>query len=201
MSCRCISSLRRTTKIPFELIIVENSPDPLLEDYGDKHIYTDEFLPFAKNVNMGLKASNSDYTVLLSNDVFLEDGWLEGLLKCFEDDKCGIACPLSRQFHMQREDKIEFGFFGAVWMVKREVLDTVGYLDERFINSFEDSDLWIRTLMAGYKLLMNRNVLVEHLVGATAYGINNHTDNYRKNQKLFIDKHNDCGLDIYEDLK
>lgn len=133
--------------------------------------------------------------------MFVEDNWLEGLLKCFDKEDCGIACPLSRQFNMQRVDVIEFGFFGAIWMIKREALINIGGLDERFINSFEDSDYWIRALKAGYNLYMNRNVLVEHLVGYTAYKVEGHKQRYQKNRTLFIDKHKDCGLEVYEVLK
>ena len=201
MSCRCIDTIKKCTTLPYDLIIVENSDEPLLEDECDTHIYSNKFKSFAVNVNEGLHKSKSDYTVLVSNDIFVEDGWLEGMLKCFEDSKCGVSYPLSRQFNIDREDKIEPWFFGAIWMVSKEAIAKVGYLDERFINSFEDSDYWIRMMMSGYSLLLNRNVLVEHLVGATAYGIDSHTENYKKNQKLFIEKHKDCGLDIYQDLK
>ena len=201
MTCRCIDTVLRHTTIPYEIVLIENSKERYLEDEGYVYLHSLKSLTFAENVNKGLLHSKSDYVVVLSNDVFVEDGWLEGLLKCFENPLCGVACPLSKQFNMRREDKIEFGFFGAIFMLKRQVLLDVGYLDERFVNSFEDSDYWIRIMKAGFRLLMNRNVMVEHLVGATEYGIDSHTENYRKNQKLFIEKHNECGLDIFADLK
>lgn len=202
MTYKCLEYVSRNTKYPHEIIIVENSENPTFEFDADLFIRTPTFNTYAVNVNLGLKHSNADYMVVLSNDVYVPKDWDMYLLECFKSNNdCGIATLESKQFNTAIEDKIEEGFFGGIWCISRQALDKIGLLDERFINTFEDADYWIRALSAGYKLYKNKKIQVEHLVGATSYYVSNHQSNYDKNRILFNDKHKDCNIPLFEQLR
>lgn len=54
---------------------------------------------------------------------------------------------------------------GACIMVRREVLETVGWLDERFVNSLEDHDWCLRIRNAGWKIFYLPSAAIVHFWG------------------------------------
>ena len=79
---------------------------------------------------------------------------------------------------------------GFAMMIKREVLNEVGNLDERFTpGNFEDDDLSIRIILAGYDLLLCRDSYIHHF-GSTSFRENVEAYNslLRTNDKKFTDK-------------
>ncbi|MBI3954894.1 glycosyltransferase family 2 protein [Candidatus Gottesmanbacteria bacterium] len=52
-------------------------------------------------------------------------------------------------------------------MVKRKVLETVGLFDERFFFYFEDVDFCLRAGKYGYKIGVDREVIVYHKLGSS----------------------------------
>lgn len=203
MSIKCISLLEEATLNDYQLIIVENGDMPTHHDSGvAAYVYTREINHFAKNVNIGLQFARGEYVVVLSNDVFVPFGWDDFLLRVFKKKpNCGVATLLSSEFNEPEQDIIEEGYFGAIWMAKKEVIDKVGLLDERFKNSFDDADYWVRVKQAGYGLYVNKGHIVEHLVKATANKNPKHHKLYEENRRLFNEKHKDCGLEIFERLR
>lgn len=200
MTLKAIEAIEEHT-LGYNLIIVESSDGRYFEDYADEYVFCDEPLNYSKKVNLGLKLSKNDYIVVSSNDVFVDRNWVISLLKCFRDKDCGIATLLSSQFNKIPKDEITFGFFGGLYMFKRKSLEDIGLLDERFVNSFEDADLWIRTELAGYKLLQNNSCIVKHDVSQTICHDIKHGDNFNMGRILFNEKHKDCGLKLFEQLR
>jgi len=156
---------------------------------------------YAQNVNMGLKLSSGDYVVVLNNDACVSCGWLEAMLDCFKKEDCGVATLDSTQFGREPKDEIVEKFFGAVWMVKRDVLVNIGLMDEQFVHAFDDADYWVRVYQAGYRIYMNRKVMVDHKGGATIYGFDGHDERFASMRKLFNRKHKGCTIDIFQKLR
>jgi hypothetical protein len=78
---------------------------------------------------------------------------------------------------------------GCLQMIKREVIEEVGYLDEDFIIYFaEDTDLCLRAKAAGYRLLCVPDAILWHSVSKTTPGANYHFLKGR-NVFLFMRKH------------
>lgn len=80
---------------------------------------------------------------------------------------------------------------GFCLLVKKKVLDEVGGFDERFVGgSFEDDDLSLRVLQAGYQLKIVLDSFVHHHGHATFTGNPDLSISqlYEENRQRFIDK-------------
>jgi GT2 family glycosyltransferase len=184
MSVKCIEKARANTKLPFQLIIVETCSD-YLEDYADIHIYEKNRTTADKSINRAFFCCDSQYTVLLTNDVMVSDGWLEALLEPFQlKEDCGISTLASDQFGHFQENKIEEGIWGSVFMIPSQY----AMFDEKYVNSWEDSDLWMQMYLRGYKMYRNFNCVVSHNPGQTVYADKMTQDNYEKNRAYFLKK-------------
>ena len=65
-----------------------------------------------------------------------------------------------------REREVSF-VIGAVMLVKSQLFEDIGLLDERFFFGIEDYDFCRRALKAGYRLLYTPEAVVWHKVGAS----------------------------------
>ena len=89
---RCVASVRRYTRIPYELIFVDNaSGDGVIEDLRDIHkesaapvriIRNKKNRFFAGGNNQGIRAARGDYVLLLNADTLVTPGWLQDLVEC-----------------------------------------------------------------------------------------------------------------------
>jgi glycosyltransferase involved in cell wall biosynthesis/predicted Zn-dependent protease len=154
---------------------------------------------FAGGCNQGLAAAAGEFLVLLNNDVILTDGWLDGLVRwaLHEWPKNGLvgavtnwagppqeiptdyrtipemeafAAARRRQFSGQALEAERL--VGFCLLLRRDVLDRVGVLDERFsLGYFEDDDLSVRVGRAGYRLVVAQEVFIHHYGGRTFAGL------------------------------
>lgn len=203
MTIKCISAARSKTNIPFEFIIVE-SGSQYLADEAD--IYVHEKTPTTPEIghNLGFRlASRSKYVGLLTNDTFVTDGWLEALLEPHETLKdCGFSTLGALRFGHKAEPRIEEGNFFDIALIKSEIFDKCGYYDERFCGSWSDPDLLIRGYKLGYKMYRNFRSIVDGAEPHSTVGMNPlHQANYEMGRALFREKHEGCGLPIYEATK
>ena len=151
---------------------------------------------YARAVNQGIIMSNAKYVVTLSNDVLVSDGWLKKLLTIMEKDpEIGILSPLTNKIgspicqvdfaarkwrlpvngdYNNRINRLpeRFGnttssisMFCAV--VRSEVIEKIGLLDERFFILGNDDDYCDRTRLVGFKTGVCLNCFVFHEHGAT----------------------------------
>lgn len=196
---KCIEAIRTHTNMPYKLIVVENLAK-LASDMADVYVSYNYPRTCAENVNTGLKLSESDYICVITNDVIVKDGYLEALLECFREPNCGIATLESSQFGRSAQNKIVEMFFGGIWFIPKKIQNEIGLWDETFRHAFDDADYWVRAYQQGYKIYMNKRVVVQHDVGArTIKDINPDFESiYNENRKRFNDKHSGCGLRIFE---
>ncbi len=175
---------------------------------------------FAAGNNQGIEQAKGDYVVLLNNDVVVSEGWLEGMLSAFEKDSTiGLVGPMTNYISGEQmepdaayKDLAEFEAFarnyrvvhkdqvnavvrlvGFCLMIKREVIEKIGLLDERFgKGNFEDDDYCLRASIAGYKLALAREVFVHHYGSSTFKGNKiNYQKMLDKNRAIFIEKWKD----------
>ncbi|MBR9948264.1 glycosyltransferase [Bacillus subtilis] len=172
---------------------------------------------FAKACNQGLEVASGDNILFLNNDTVVTNQWLEPMIKLlYQDDKIGMVGPVSnyvsgpqqvpvnytnveeiedfsRLYCLQQRgrSKAVLRLVGFCLLVKKKVLDEVGGFDERFVGgSFEDDDLSLRVLQAGYQLKIALDSFVHHHGHATFTGNPDLSINqlYEENRQRFIDK-------------
>ena len=174
----CIAIVVRNTnplRSPYRLILIDNGSDSETRDYLKSLsikdvdvmlIRNEQNLGFVKAVNQGLKASNAPYVCLLNNDTITSPGWLERLADFAESHKdAGLLNPVcdghldtpideyARRLESNKGRYMEMNqCFGFCMLIKREVIDRIGYLDEAFgIGGFDDTDYSMRAHKAGYR--------------------------------------------------
>lgn len=190
MTERCLELAKHHSVTEIEWIIVETESD-FFREHADVHIYEKKRTHCTRSINRGFKVAKGEHVVLLTTDVYLKNRWDEILLDTFKrTTNCGMATLATTQLKHHKEDRIEEGVWCSVFMIPRKLLKELDYLDERFVNSWDDTDLVMRVYLKDLKMYRNYNVVVEHLVGATHYKDKKHLKNFNKNRDLFIKKHN-----------
>lgn len=110
-----VKSVLKYTKIPFELILIDNASNKETVDYlkslfgKDKRIkvvFNSNNLGFPKGVNQGLKIASGKYLVIANNDILVTDGWLERMVEVAESDELiGLVGPVSNSVSGVQLDK------------------------------------------------------------------------------------------------
>jgi len=173
----CIESIKKNTHYTYRLILIDNGSsadtksylEDLKEIEGEKLILirNDLNLGFIKAINQGLKYSDAPYICIMNNDTEPALGWLGELVNFAEKNKhFGLLNPLCNG-HLQKNMTInEYALSisssnkdkfmemnqcqGFCMLIKREVMEKIGYLDERFgIGGFDDTDYSMRAHKAG----------------------------------------------------
>ena len=97
---RCIDSIVRCTRIPYELILVDNGSvdgtTELLKTVQATVITNEKNLGCAKAWNQGIRASHGEVVGILNNDIVVTPGWVEHLIAFMESRSYGIVCPSAR---------------------------------------------------------------------------------------------------------
>lgn len=188
-----------------------------LKEWGIDHVTygTEENKGFAKTVNIGIELSESDPIILLNNDVVVTRGWLRRLIYGFGvNEKIGIIgavtnkCNSNQQYgrlmrylrrSIPKEPDKYFSGLGPERIsinsnisyfctaINRKLIETIGLLDEDFLNGGEDDDYNDRARFAGFKTVIALNCFVWHEHGATRGKILNQ-EIRKKNLDLYLKK-------------
>ena len=160
----------------------------------------------------------ADYALLLNTDTLVKKNILTSLVKHLESDETfGIAAP-AIEFKINNESlydlggkvnwftgrtthndvkkipswkepiKVEF-VTGACMLIKKEVFEKIGLLDERFFMFFEDADFCLRARKAGYSTWVVPEAQIYHKLSAS---VNKTPKKYQyllKSNLKFINKH------------
>lgn len=214
----CLDSLLKYTK-DCEVITVQEGDDAeikeLLLKYQDVYPnvkYVQNKIPkgYAGALNAGYAVGTGDYYCFMNNDTVVTPGWMEAMLKAFDDKEVGLVSPTFwGTGDRQSVDWNSTGdvydnvidptsIIGVCYLIPKKVMAEVGIWDESFGHGGEDFDMTIRVQNAGYKLVIARKSFIYHYGGAsTRIVIGNDLDLVRKNQiekiRLVEKKH---GIDI-----
>lgn len=179
-----------------EIIVVDdNSSDKsveLLKRYDVKVLTNEKNLGFSSTVNKGVSSARGDIIILLNTDVVPQNGFLEPLLKHFNDEKVfAVGClDKSREgekivergrglgrwekgFLVHRRGEVDktdtLWVSGGSGAFKKSIWEKLGGLNELY-NPFywEDIDLSYRALKSGYKVLFEPKSVVVHEHGKGA---------------------------------
>ncbi|WP_346895285.1 glycosyltransferase [Clostridium sp. UBA7503] len=208
------------------IVVDNNSKDGtvewLKEQKDIKVIYNKENLGFPKGCNQGINIANGEEILLLNNDTIVAPGWLENLKEClYSSEYIGAVGPVTNSCpnyqsipisYASVEEMIEFAekynysepkkweerlrLIGYCMLIKKEVIDKVGLLDEIFTpGNFEDDDYSLRMRKAGYKLMLCKNSFIHHFGSASFEKISKEfSELLIRNRKKFFEK---WGFDPY----
>lgn len=159
---------------------------------SDKLLINKQNLGFAGGNNIGVKKAlknGSQYILIINPDVRVGKKFFSGLLANFKDNKVGIVAPAIK--HVQK-DRVVYGLEGKVdWslakpehrnipilknknpvdsqfvtfacvIIKKEVFEKTGLLDDGYFMYFEDVDYCLSALKKGFKIILDPGVIVTH---------------------------------------
>ena len=140
----------------------------------------------------GLKVAKGKYIALLNPDTEPSPSWLETLLKSIKEqkdiglcaskllvfgseliDSAGDGCTVTGKGHKRGEGKnkryfdqkeMVFGACGGAMLIKKELIDEIGFFDNDFFLIHEDTDFCFRAQLAGWKCLYVPEAVVNHKV-------------------------------------
>ncbi len=171
-----------------------------------KLIRSQENLGFAGGNNVGIRYSlgnKADYVLLLNNDTVVDKDFLEPLVQFLETDpKFGIVGPLIYDYHVkdklwwaggkfdfwlnfhpetemsQSETKIVTFQSGCAMLIKKEVFEKVGFLDEDYFLYYEDADFCFSAKRVGFSCAVTKKSNIWHKISMSTKGEENPANEY-----------------------
>ncbi|MGA9422843.1 MAG: glycosyltransferase, partial [Rhodanobacteraceae bacterium] len=199
----CLRSLaEHAGAIAFEVIVVNDASNDATErrlgNVGGLRIMRNiENVGFVGSCNAGAASARGEFVLFLNNDTVVTAGWLESLLRCFDEEPdCGLVGAKlvypdgrlqeaggivfndgSAWNYGRFEDPLDprFNFrrevdycSGAAIVLRRDVFDRLGGFDARYAPAYyEDTDLAFKTRAAGLKPFYESAATVVHFEGIT----------------------------------
>ena len=148
-------------------------------------------LGYAAANNQGFRQVTGEFVAVLNPDTQVEPGWLRALVSTLQEDPAaGLATPrilmmddpgrinacgnditftgltfcrgLDQPAERYAGAETVSAVSGAAFVIKHDVLDQIGGFDEDFFTYYEDTDLSLRAMLAGYKCLYVPEAVVYH---------------------------------------
>lgn len=174
----CIRSILSFTKHPFELITVYNGVKYNLSSNITlplKMVYLPKNKGWMGGINAARDVVNGEYVLMLNDDTQVLDfdsDWLGRLVTKLEHNKgVGAVGPISNAIMGVQNLSCSSGMpnkchttpvlSGCCLLVRRDLLDKVGWLDESLPGG-DDLDLSIRIRDTGNELAVSRDVFIYH---------------------------------------
>lgn len=154
-----------------------------------KVVLNEKNFGFPKGCNQGIEIASGENILLLNNDVIVTENWLSNLLsRLYSADNIGAVGPVTnnayyfqsiptaytslqemhsfaKENYIENRDSYEqrLKLIGFCMLIKKKIIDQIGLLDERFTpGHYEDDDLSYRIMLAGYKLILCKDVFIHH---------------------------------------
>lgn len=184
-----------------------------------KFLRCDRNLGFAAGNNSGISEAKGDYILLMNNDVVVTSHWLDRLLRVAEiKPEIGIVGPVSNyvsgpqqvkeiaydvkslknlnkfaeNFSRKNEHQAKpfWRVVGFCMLIKREVINKVGGLDERFgLGNYEDDDFCLRAKLAGFESWIAEDCFIHHFGSKTFQEVGlDYRQSLIKNWEIFKEK-------------
>lgn len=198
----CLGSIYKNThKISIEIIVIDNASTDGSQEMV-KTIFPHVILienrenaGFIKASNQGLKIYKGRIACLLNDDTIVKNSALDYQVEFLDKTPSAGACSpkllntdgtyqhqggLSQKKFWLSKNPVEISFaIGACLMVRREVIDKVGILDENLFFYNDDLDWCKRIRKAGYKIFYIPDAEVVHYGGYSSKRV--------FNRRLFVE--------------
>ena len=197
----CFEALEKQKTKDFKILVVDNgSTDGSVEWLKEREIPS-IFLPentgFSGAVNVGIRAADTPYVILLNNDTKVAPHYVEALERAMDrskkifsvsskmiqmyhpdrlDDAGNYYCALGwayargkgKDIHTyEKEEKIFASCAGAA-IYRKKIFDELGYFDEEHFAYLEDMDVGYRARIYGYENWYAPDAMVYHVGSGTS---------------------------------
>mgnify|MGYP001297155929 FL=1 len=197
----CFEALEAQTMKDFKILVVDNgSTDGSVEWLKEREIPS-IFLPentgFSGAVNVGIRAADTPYVILLNNDTKVAPHYVEALERAMDRSEkiFSVSSKMIQMYHpdlmddagdmysvlgwafqrgVGRPEKLYkkscrvFTACAGAAIYRREVFETIGYFDEMHFAYLEDIDVGYRARIAGYDNIYCPAALVWHVGSGTS---------------------------------
>ena len=197
----CLEALKHQTVHDFKVLVVDNGSTDgsvqWLREQGIPSIFLDHNTGFPGAVNVGIRAADTPYVLLLNNDTAAEPRFVEFLERAIGRSET-IFSVSSRVLQMHRPELLDdagdmfsvmgwayqrgvgremkrydrpcriFSACAAAAIYRREVFEKIGYFDEAHFAYLEDIDIGYRARLFGYDNVYCPEALVRHVGSGTS---------------------------------
>lgn len=155
-------------------------------EYDELIVIDDKIDNLSKKINMGVSRATGEYVCISNDDIVLTQGHLR--------DLCGDTCISPKV--VGGIDKL---FHAHMWMLPKKVYEEVGGMCEDYDGFYyDDSDMWMRLLYAGYSPEKNEAVVIHHNHPGWTLKTLDGGNRVANNRELFIKKWGVNALGIVE---
>jgi len=223
---QCLNSIFNSEDCGYHIIIIDNASDlpassylkQISGSYSDKVtlIRNDQNLGFTKAVNQGIKTSLADYVCIINNDIIVFDNWLSEMITIADSsadigivnpaNNFGRPKPKDKSYQEYARDKVKGrqGTYvetvtpvGFCYLIKREIINKIGLLDERFNPGyFEDTEYARRAKTAGYKAVFAKGAFVFHFEHAS-FKKRGFNALFKRSEEKFFSQHKKSGRILF----
>ncbi|MBT9777184.1 glycosyltransferase [Clostridium sp. MCC353] len=197
----CFEALDRQTTDDYQVLVVDNgSTDGSVEWLKEREIpsiFLDKNTGFCGAVNIGLKAAQTPYAILLNNDTEVCGDFVAQMIRAIEKSPSifSVSCKMIQLYQKDlmddagdmytvlgwayqrgvgqsaagyNKEREIFSACAAAAIYRREVFETIGYFDEMHFAYLEDLDVGYRAKIAGYHNRYCPDAVVYHAGSATS---------------------------------
>ncbi len=194
-----IESLKNQSYSNFEIIVIDNNSEEALYNNYISNFKKIKFIGNKKNygfsyaVNQGIKIACSENIVLLNNDIYLDEKYIENacnhlnnstktfyaplvlnytgsFIDSAGDDINREMKPFKRMHKVKVNTEIEkanvMGFSMSACYFKKHDFNRVGGMRNKYFLYFEDVDFSIRALSKGFNIEFQPNTICYHYISA-----------------------------------
>jgi GT2 family glycosyltransferase len=195
----CVAAIRRQGETG-RILVVDDGLDTRPE--GCEYIPGEKPFVFARNCNLGIRASGTDDVLLVNDDTLLAtpNGYTRLQRVAEEHPDYGvISASMNHAGNLRQMRRTAFSTFTeepehlcfVCVLIPRRTLDLIGLLDERFNAGYgwEDVDFSRRCRQAGLKLGIEPAVFVDHYQLTPSFRGNPKLPEWlRANEKIYLEK-------------
>lgn len=168
-----------------EIIVVDNgsSDDTLAIAAGYPHvrIIKNANSGYGRAANLGFAAANTPYVLLANPDVVFSAGAIEAMVASAEShpDIAILSANIFERDNGKKHFLRSYDFdaeglattdwvVGAVMFMRRDVIQKLGGFDENIFLFYEETDLCLRAVKAGYRIAVVRAAEAQHEAGSSS---------------------------------
>lgn len=189
---RCLQAIRTYTTSDHTIIVVDNgSTDGTIEYLQScpdiQLIENEQNKGFASAVNLGIMNGSSETIVIMNPDVFVTENWLPPLIDVlWNDERTAIVAPklinsanqlvgvgtswdwtspyflCPNEPGILEETRACLAINGACFLLKRNLLEILGLMDEQYFHYFEETDYCFNAIYCGYNILFCPDSTIYH---------------------------------------